>query len=42
VAIFRDWQRFFMFKNSELADFLKNVRALIYINFMAISPMFLI
>ena len=29
-----------MFKNSELADFLKNVRALIYINFMAISPMF--
>jgi len=42
VAIFCDWQRFFMFKNSELADFLKNVRALIYINFMAISPMFLI
>lgn len=31
-----------MFKNSELADFLKNARALIYINFMAISPMFLI
>lgn len=31
-----------MFKNSELVDFLKNVRALIYINFMAISPMFLI
>lgn len=31
-----------MFKNSELAYFLKNVRALIYINFMAISPMFLI
>lgn len=31
-----------MFKNSELADFLKNIRALIHINFMAISPMFLI
>jgi len=42
VAIFCDWQRFFMFKNNGLADFTKNVRALIYINFMAISPMFLI
>lgn len=31
-----------MFKNSELADFLKNFRTLIYIKFMAISPMFLI
>lgn len=31
-----------MFKNSKLADFMKNVRALMYINFMAISPMFLI
>lgn len=31
-----------MFKNSELANFMKNVSALIYINFMVISPMFLI
>lgn len=31
-----------MFENSKLADFMKNVHALIYINFMAVSPMFLI
>lgn len=31
-----------MFENSKLAYFMKNVCALMYINFMAISPMFLI